>query len=118
MTEVVERPARLSPGEEWVVEFGVLGRKWRSRSTLLELDESRGLFAYRSATDDGNPSYSEWLWVVEPHPAGSIVAVKWTLNPQTFWRKVLLSRVRHHQLKSEVSASLEALALSLRPQQH
>ncbi len=34
----------------------------------------------------------------------------WTLNPQTFWRRALLGRVRQHQLiKTEVPRSLVAL---------
>ncbi len=32
MTSVVDQPDRLAVGSEWVVEFHVLGRTWRSRS--------------------------------------------------------------------------------------
>lgn len=111
MTRVVEQPPRLQPGAEWVVEFHALGHTWRSRSVLEELDAERGRFAYRSRTDDGNPSEATWSWEVVPDPAGSRVTVSWTLRPQTFWRRVLLVRIRSRQLaRTEVPASLEALA--------
>lgn len=109
MTKVVRHPGQLQAGAEWVVEFRVFGRKWHSRSTVQELDESAGRFVYRSATDDGNPSYSEWLWQVAPHPDGCSVDVSVTLFPKTFWRRVLLGRIRLHQLKTEVAESLDAL---------
>jgi uncharacterized protein YndB with AHSA1/START domain len=34
MTKVVEAPAELAPGAEWVVEFHALGQRWRSRSRV------------------------------------------------------------------------------------
>ena len=111
MTRVVEQPPRLQPGAEWVVEFHALGQTWSSRSVLEELDAERGRFAYRSRTDDGNPSEATWSWEVVPDPAGSRVTVTWTLRPKTFWRRVLLVRIRSRQLaRTEVPASLEALA--------
>ena len=113
MTRVVESPTRLGAGSQWVVEFRVFGRKWRSRSTVQVLDESAGRFAYRSATDDGNPSYSEWLWQVTAHPDGCTVDVKLALFPKTFWRRVLLARIRLHQLRAEVASSMDALASSV-----
>jgi len=111
MTRVVDRPAALTPGAEWVVEFHVFGRTWHSRSVVDELDLDRGRFVYRSRTDDGNPSEATWAWDVSADPGGSRVTVSWTLRPVTFWRRVLLGRVRARQLaSSEVPASLAALA--------
>lgn len=111
MTAVVESPPLLAPGAEWVVEFHVLGRTWRSRSTVEELDESRRRFAYCSRTDDGNPSDARWSWQVDADPAGSRVTVAVALHPATFWRRVLLARIRSRQLaRTELPASLSALA--------
>ncbi len=116
MKRVVERPAVLVPGSEWVVEFQALGRTWLSRSRVEELDRHGRVFAYRAATDDGNPSYARWRWQVEPDARGSTVTIGWDLHPQTFWRRVLLARVRHRQLRrTEVPASLDALARVLTP---
>lgn len=75
-------------GSEWVVDFRVLGRTWRSRSTVEELDRGGRRFACRSGTDDG----------CDPHPVA-------------FWRRLLLVRVRARQLaRTEIPASLAALA--------
>lgn len=113
---VVERPARLEPGAEWVVELHALGQTWRSRSTVLEVDPVRGRFAYRSRTDDSNPSWAEWTWSVGATAEGrSAVTVEWHLHPITFWRRVLLARVRDRQLrKREVPASVARLATAAR----
>lgn len=111
MTRVVEQPESLQPGAEWVVEFHALGSTWRSRSVADELDAVRGRFAYRSRTDDGNPSEARWTWDVVADPGGSRVTVSWSLRPVTFWRRVLLGRIRARQLaRTEVPASLAALA--------
>jgi uncharacterized protein YndB with AHSA1/START domain len=111
MTMVVDQPARLDVGAEWVVEFRALGRRWRSRSTVEELDVPGRRFAYRSRTDDGNPSYARWSWEVADDPAGSHVTVNWSLHPATFWRRVLLVRIRAYQLAhTELPSSLAALA--------
>ena len=110
ITHVVERPPALVPGSEWVVEMRALGQTWHSRSRLELLDPERRRFGYRSQTDDGNPSYAEWTWTVSPHGEGSEVVVSWKLNPQTFWRRVLLARIRARQLKKgELPASLSTL---------
>ena len=74
------------------------------------LDASARRFEYTSRTDDGHPSYTVWSWTVSGTERGSRVSVSWELNPKTFWRRVLLVRVRQHQLlKSEVPTSLAAL---------
>lgn len=114
MLSVVEQPNPLEVGKEWVVRFRVLGRTWNSRSVVTELDRVQHRFGHESATDDGNPSRSKWLWSVDTDPAGSRVTVSWELRPVTFWRRTLLGRIRARQLAgSEVSASLAALAASL-----
>jgi uncharacterized protein YndB with AHSA1/START domain len=110
ITGVVDRPATLGPDAEWVVELKAMGNRWRSRSRVLELDARAMRFAYRSRTDDGNPSYGEWTWVVAEDAGGSKVTVSWDLYPETFWRRTLLARVRNRQLRREVRNSLRALA--------
>lgn len=111
MTRVVSKPSALTPGAEWVVEFHALGQTWHSRSVLDELDRDALRFAYRSGTDDGNPSRATWRWDVAADGDGSRVTVAWELRPVTFWRRLLLGRVRARQLaRQEVPASLAALA--------
>jgi hypothetical protein len=110
MTGVVERPEALVPGAEWVVEFHALGQSWRSRSQLEDFDRERRRFVYRSATDDGNPSYADWDWTVQPDGSGSGVSVTVALHPETFWRKYLLVHLRRPALRREMRASLAALA--------
>lgn len=110
ITRVVDAPARLDVGDEWVVELSAMGSRWTSRSRLTALDRDARTFRYRSATDDGNPSYADWTWTVAEAPGGCEVTVTWALNPQTFWRRALLGRIRQRQLRrSEVPASLVAL---------
>ena len=109
VTRVLEAPTTLTVGSEWVVEVSAMGGHWPSRSRLTDLDPDARRFAYRSATDDGNPSYADWTWEVAEASGGCEVTVTWTLNPQTFWRRALLARVRQHQLRTEVAASLDSL---------
>lgn len=116
MTAIVDRRPTLTTGTEWVVEFHALGQTWRSRSRLETLDPERRVFAYRSRTDDGNPSYAAWEWQVHESGNDALVTVAWELHPATFWRKVLLGPVRHRQLRhAEVPASIAALASMLTP---
>lgn len=111
MTAVVDCPRDLTVGAEWVVGFRVLGRSWHSRSVVDEVDTARRRFAYRSRTDDGNPSEARWTWEVTDDAAGCRVTVTWSLKPATFWRRLLLVRVRARQLaRTELPASLAALA--------
>ena len=109
MTGVVERPAELAPGAEWVVGFRAMGQSWNSRSRLEEIDRARRVFQYRSGTDDDNPSYTTWRWQVDPDGEGARVRLSWDLNPKTFWRRALIVHLRSRQLRSEVPASLAAL---------
>lgn len=115
ITSTVQAPVELSEGVEWVVELAALGQRWNSRSRVLELDREAGVFAYRSCTDDGNPSYAKWRWEVRPKGQGSEVMVTWSLHPQTFWRRALLVRIRERQLaRVEVPGSLAALEQACR----
>jgi uncharacterized protein YndB with AHSA1/START domain len=114
ITKVLDRPDAITPGAEWVVEMNAVGNRWPSRSKVQEYDPTAHVFAYRSCTDDGNPSYAIWRWVVEPAAeGGSRVTVSWDLNPATFWPRVLLARIRAHQLQREVPASIDSLARAL-----
>jgi uncharacterized protein YndB with AHSA1/START domain len=111
IVRVVDAPERLSPGAEWVVQLSALGQSWPSRSTVVEIDPDRRRFAYRSQTDDGNPSYANWSWHVADATNGCDVTVSAALHPATFWRRVLLAKVRAWQLRRrEIPASLNALA--------
>jgi hypothetical protein len=109
ITRVVERPDGLATGKEWVVELSAMGSSWKSRSRVTEHDADGGRFAYRSQTDDGNPSYGNWCWQVVEAPGGCRVTVTWGLYPQSFWRQVLLARIRNRALKKETRASLGSL---------
>ena len=107
---VVDAPEREArEGDEWVVEVRALGSRWNSRSQLQEVDREAMRLSLRSQTDDGNPSYGLWTWEIAPAGEGSQVTVRWELHPATFWRKTLLARIRHRQLKDEVQASLHAV---------
>ena len=113
ITEVVEAPELLDSGSVWKVRIHALGQSWVSRSRLSALDPAAGRFAYRSQSDDGNPSYADWAWHVEPHESGSMVTLTVDLNPITFWRKHLLVRIRRPSLRKEMQESLAALAAAV-----
>jgi uncharacterized protein YndB with AHSA1/START domain len=111
ITAVIEKPECLEPEAEWVVAIRAMGHSWRSRSRCEVIDTDRGVFAYRTQTDDGNPSYARWRWEVSAHDGASTVRVGFELHPETFWRRLLLARVRARQLvRRELPASLAALA--------
>lgn len=112
MTKVVEAPAALTEGSEWVVAFKAMGAmRWKSRSRCEELDPVARRFRHRSGTDDGKTSYALWTWEIEPDGDNSRVTVSWELHPVTFMRRVAMSRMRQRMLtRSEVQASLQALA--------
>lgn len=107
----IEGPGTLDHGREWVVSCQALrAMKWRSRSRCEVLAAEERRLVHRSATDDGNPSYATWTWKVTPTDAGSRVDVTWELHPLTFWRRLLMARVRHRMLQKEVTTSLNRLA--------
>lgn len=112
---VVEGPeTQPKVGDDWVVELKAMGSKWNSRSTLEAIDPERRHLALRSRTDDGNPSFAIWRWDGIPNGDGTRVTVSWEVHPKTFWRKILLSRIRHKQLKTEVRESLRKAEALLR----
>ena len=109
IVEVVELPDQLEEGSLWKVRVHAMGQSWVSKSTVTELDPQSNRFAYRSQSDDGNPSFADWAWHIEPDGAGSRVTVTVDLNPLTFWRKNLLIKIRRHGLRKEMHESLDAL---------
>ena len=111
ITRVLDVPPAMDARCEWVVELSVWGRRWSSRSCLEQLEPRTRRFAYRSASDDGNPSYADWTWTVAGAAGpGCEVTVSWELHPATFWRRTLLARLRQRRMERvEARASLAAL---------
>src|SRR5947209_13410918 len=105
----------LEPGAEWVVKMSVPPATWPSRSRVTVHDPQRWTFEHRTQSDDGNPSYAVWKWVVTAVDEGAQVEVTWSVHPKTFWRRFLLARLRRKQMAEEVPASLAALAYHLAP---
>ncbi len=112
---VLEPPGRpLAEGVEWVIEMRAMGTTWPSRARLVRYDPDGGVFEHLSRTDDGNPSWAEWRWQVAPLPGGRArLAVEWTLQPRSFWRRLLLARLRAPLLRDEVVESLRELGRRL-----
>jgi uncharacterized protein YndB with AHSA1/START domain len=102
-------PGPLAEGVEWVLEMRAMGSRWPSRARALRVDPDALVFEHRSVTDDGNPSYVLWSWQVTPRGDGSTLTVTWTVHPRTFWRRLLLARVRRPFLADEVRGSLGGL---------
>ena len=109
--KVVESPAEMRVGAEWVVTIRAMKTRWNSRSRALEVDRQRGRFAYRSQSDDGNPSFADWRWQLDPDPAsgGTRVGVEVDVHPRTFLRRRVLSELRRSGLRKAVDQSLAAL---------
>ena len=108
---VVESPAALEVGAEWLVTIHAMHTHWNSRSRVVELDPVRRRFAYRSQTDDGNPSHADWRWQLSngPDGRGTKVDVEVDIRPKTFWRRYLLSTLRRPSLRKAIEESLTAL---------
>lgn len=108
---VVDAPAVLEVGAEWVVTIHAMKTHWNSRSRVVDVDRDRWRFAYRSQSDDGNPSHADWRWQLEPTPEGreTRVTVEVDIHPRTFLRKWLLSRLRRSGLRKAMKESLLAL---------
>jgi uncharacterized protein YndB with AHSA1/START domain len=108
--EVIDRPTTLAPGVAWTVQMHPApGMRWKSVSTLEEVDANLLHFSYRTVNADGNPSYSLWNWALTPAVAGVQVVVSWDVFLKTIDRRVLAGPIRKGQLRKEVAASLEAL---------
>ena len=105
---VAVSPDQLAPGAEWVVEMKILGRRFRSRSVVLEIDSTARRFVHRSAPDDDNPSHTVWTWEVAPAPSGAAVTVRWQLEPRTPGRRVA-ALIRSRMIPAEARASLRQL---------
>ena len=113
IVRTVDAPPQLEPGSRWVVELHALGQSWPRRSTVTLLDRATRRFSYRSQTDDGNPSHADWTWRAADAAGGSDLTVMVELYPVTFWRRILLVRIRARQLRREMRDSLEQLATTL-----
>jgi hypothetical protein len=114
---VLEDPEKaLADGVEWVVLMSAMGTTWRSRSRVSLHDPVARRFEHITHTDDGNPTWLEWRWRVDPASTGGTrLAVTWSGHPRTFWRKAVFAKIRRRQLAAEVPTSLAALAHSLVP---
>lgn len=111
ITRVVEVPPELVEGAEWVVEIELPGKRFNSRSVVLELDRERWRFVHRSKPDDDNPSSTVWAWEVQPDGSGSRITVGWDLQPRTPLRRLLAAPIRALQIpRQDAPESLEALA--------
>jgi uncharacterized protein YndB with AHSA1/START domain len=109
----IERPPALTPGAEWVVVMRPPGvPSWKSRSELDEI-EPGSRFAYRSSTDDENPSFARWQWDVEQTDDGSRVSVSWDVDPKTIGRRLLAAPLRRRMLRRETADSLDTLRRTL-----
>jgi uncharacterized protein YndB with AHSA1/START domain len=108
---VVAVPAAVTVGAEWVVAIHAMGTRWNSRSRVLEVDRSRGRFAYRSQSDDGNPSYADWRWELAPAVTGggTQVTVEVDVRPRTYLRRWVLSTLRRPSLRRAITTSLATL---------
>lgn len=109
--QVVEHPAVLEVGAVWVVTIHAMKTHWNSRSRVVELDREAGRFAYRSQSDDGNPSHAEWRWQLTstPERGQTQVTVEVDIRPRTFLRRWFLSRLRRSSLQRAMNESLVAL---------
>jgi uncharacterized protein YndB with AHSA1/START domain len=112
--QVIEQPARLTPGAHWTVGMHPSrALRWKSVSTLQELDTERLRFSYRTVNADGNPSYALWVWELTPAATGVQVSVHWDVYLKTLDRRLVAGPIRRRQLQKEVAASLDALAARL-----
>jgi hypothetical protein len=109
--KVIDRPSALTPGASWTVQMHPSRlMRWKSVSTLSELDCEARRFSYRTVNADGNPSYTLWEWEVTPTGDGVEVSVHWDVFLVTLDRRLLAGPIRGRQLRHEVANSLTALA--------
>jgi uncharacterized protein YndB with AHSA1/START domain len=109
--EAPDGPEGLVPGATWTVELHpARGMRWRSVSTVTELDPDALRFAYRTVNASGNPSYALWSWQLTPTLSGVEVTVSWDVFLETFDRRHFAGPIRRRQLRREVGVSLAALA--------
>jgi uncharacterized protein YndB with AHSA1/START domain len=109
--QVIDRPTGLTPGATWTVEMRPARPvRWKSVSTLQELDADALCFSYRTVNADGNPSYTLWSWGLTPTPPGVQVSVHWDVYLETLDRRLFAGPIRRRQLRKEVADSLATLA--------
>jgi len=108
ITEVVA-DAELGPGAQWVVRMRYPGKKFNSRSTVLEFDREHRRIRFSSKPEDDNPSTTEWTWDVESIDGASRVRLTWELKPVTFVRRRVIAPMRARQLPAEAAESLAQL---------
>jgi hypothetical protein len=89
--------------------------RWNSRSQVVAIDRNNFRFAYKTESDDGNPSYALWTWEIVPDEHSAQITVKWDCYPKTIGRRLLASRLRERQLRREVATSLAAIGAALGP---
>ena len=107
--EIIERPAVLELSAQWVVRIHAMKMHWNSRSTVTELDPAGHRFAYRSQSDDGNPSFADWRWELTQVDGGTRVTVSVEGRPKTRFRRLIASRIRPRGLGKAMQQSLETL---------
>jgi uncharacterized protein YndB with AHSA1/START domain len=109
--KVLDRPGTLTPGSAWTVQMHpARGMRWKSVSTLQEIDPSNLRVSYRTVNANGNPSHTVWAWHLTPSSAGVRVSVRWDVHLETLDRRLLAGPIKKRQLRKEVAGSLEALA--------
>ena len=95
--QVIDRPARLTPCAMWTVEMHPARPvRWKSVSTLQELDTDALRFSYRTVNADGNSSYTLWTWTLTPRPSGVQVSVRWDVYLATLDRRLFAFRAVGH----------------------
>jgi uncharacterized protein YndB with AHSA1/START domain len=109
--QVIDGPAGLTTGCTWTVEMHpARPMRWKSVSTLQELDAEGLRFTYRTVNADGNPSHTLWCWKLTPTSAGVQVSVHWDVYLKSLDRRLFAGPIRRRQLRKEVAASLVMLA--------
>jgi hypothetical protein len=97
-------------GTTRVVELRVMGLHRASQARVTAIDAQQYRFEHTSR-NDGNASFTLRTWQVKPLGTNrSEVQVSWSGNPRSFWRRLLIARVRRPQLADEVQVSLAVLA--------
>ena len=113
ITGLVELPARLGPGAEWVVASTVAGVTYTVRSSVIELDRAARRFVYRSKREVSDPSFTIWTWKVDSgaRAGGATVTVEWEQRPATLVAKRVVAPLRNRRIEGAgVPATLAALA--------
>ena len=101
---MIEQPAALTTGATWTVEMHPTRPvRWKSVSTLQELDEEALRFSYRTVNADGNPSYACGPGSSLRRGRGVHVSVHWDVYLETLDRRLFAGPIRRRQLRKEVT---------------